>query len=440
MKRWKLLFPALVLALLLAGCEKKPREVENEPWTVRLDALTEASFTGTADPRDGTADGRLTGADSWRFEGTLRGEELLDGTCEALPCRLTVAGETFTGRYTGPIVGGLPEGEGTAELAGGTFTGTFAAGELRDGEAASLPADLRWCDSDYAGTYTGDLVGGLPEGEGVFEGKNAVGQSLCWNGGWAEGEPAGTGELLADRLLTMMEGQTCAGAYEGAGADGLPEGEGRFTSVSGEGVAFTYEGAWSAGAMDGQGALRYEGENYYLRRGTFTAGCYTPTWMEALASLGTGEAKFELTPERIEFLNAHPELWEEEDHENFFYSRYVSDFDSRLTIWDCLHVDGAMDVPRWMRIYTLRVIRANVVRLSPAAPEMTVVTVSGGSYVDVVRLIIPQRIDYLSRTQPIHVFAVPLAVSEYTTVLGETRPCLVMLAGDGYYGIQEKGE
>lgn len=297
-----------------------------------------------------------------------------------------------------------------------------------------MPFTLTWAEDVYTGVYTGALHNGLPEGQGVFAGKDLTGAALGWEGGWNAGAPAGAGELTADRLMTAVNGVPAAGRYTGAGESALPEGQGTFTSVNDMGVPYTYRGSWHAGRMDGQGTLRYEAEGYYTRGGTFTAGQWTPTWIECLAAIGSCEPCFALTDEQTAFLEAHPELWEEETHQDYLNTRYKKDINRSLIVRKCFSDPGSMDVPCWISVSSLRVIRSYILELEDGT-AMTCITAADGTYTFPLRVILPDRVDGLRRGQRFHVVALPVCLSEYTTVLGEKQTCLVMVAGDTYFGL-----
>ena len=300
--------------------------------------------------------------------------------------------------------------------------------------AENMPFALTWGEDVYTGAYTGALFGGQPEGQGTFQGSDKTGASLLWEGGWTAGAPAGAGILSADRLLTEVNGVTVSGTYEGDGVDGLPEGEGIFSAVSDLGVAYTYFGGWRSGLMEGQGSLRYEAEGYYAREGTFTAGIWTPTWIESLSAVGTCEPCFTLTDEQIAFLEDHPELWEEDNHQNFLNTRYKKDINRSLIVRKCFNEPALMDTPTWMSVSALRVIRAWVLELEGGA-VFTCITAADSTYAYPLRVILPDRVDGLRRGQRFHVVALPVCLSEYTTVLGAKQTCLVMVAADSYFGM-----
>lgn len=128
MKKRLFLFPALLAVLLLSGCT---RELNGAGLALSFPEET-VQFTGTVSK--GTYTGAVTG-DGWRFDGTLTAERLLTGEGENVPCRAALFGSVEDGAYTGSLVSGLPDGEGTFALSSGaSFTGTFSGGAAVRGE------------------------------------------------------------------------------------------------------------------------------------------------------------------------------------------------------------------------------------------------------------------------------------------------------------------
>lgn len=434
-RRWLILAAALALLTGCAAAEKEepyPRAVENETVSVMLDTPTEAVFTGTAESPE-LRTGTLTGAEGWRFEGTLRERELLDGQARELPRRMTLGGEERTVRYTGPLADGKAAGEGSIVTEdGASFTGTFANDAPADGEAADLPMTLEWFESLYEGVYTGPIRDGLPQGQGAFTGFNAARQRLSWTGGWSAGAPEGAGQLTADRLLTTVEGRTRAGSYGGDGLAAVPEGEGAFSSVDDEGVTFTYAGQWHEGLMDGQGSMLFHAEDHFDREGTFSAGRFVPTWREALSTIGTVEPRFTITDEQWEFIEQYPALWESEDHWGFENSGYFRYLNHQRSLWDLFQKPLDPEPAQWLRVYGLRAMSSSIVQFSEDGPVFTCIFAGGMEYRYMTLLIVPQEILPMRRGSIIHAYFIPLGMSEYVTVFGETRPCAVLLVGDMY--------
>ena len=67
-------------------------------------------------------------------------------------------------------------------------------------------------------------------------------------------------------------------------------------------------------------------------------------------------------------------------------------------------------------------------------PEVTRIVAADGTYEHTVWVIVPEVLENMIRGRRFHVFALPVALSEYTTVLGVSEPCLVLIAADVYLG------
>ena len=427
---------ALGAALLLAGCAGKTtvEELDGQEMTVYLPQETTALFTGTVE--DHVASGLLESDDGWRFQGEVADGRLLSGTAEALPWSVQIQNTELSGRYTGPVTHGLPEGTGSFSADSGVeFTGIFTAGGMLGGEIWDLPMTLLWDGGEYSGIYSGTIYQGKPSETGSFSGSNAAGQHLFWEGGWHDGAPSGEGTLQADKLVTRVEGVSLAGTYSGEGRDGAPAGEGTFCGANAEGISFTYEGQWENGLMDGRGTLRYDSDIYYTRLGTFTEGSYAPTWLDCFETLGTYEPEFTLTDGQRELIAQYPSLWQRASHTNFSNSEYRSAADRELTLQKCFDdPQSFLDDPRWMCIYSLRVISWEYGPVTENGMIMTRVTAADGMYTMPVRVIVPERLPSVKQGWRLNVYAIPIAVSEYTTVLGQRQKCLVLLAGDISWG------
>lgn len=72
-------------------------------------------------------------------------------------------------------------------------------------------------------------------------------------------EPTVTVQTVAARTMTLqfVFGE-CAGTYTGEVSSGLPEGYGTFTCPDSTGMSWIYEGYWSGGHMNGQGRTDWE--------------------------------------------------------------------------------------------------------------------------------------------------------------------------------------
>lgn len=106
--------------------------------------------------------------------------------------------------------------------------------------------------------YTGEVVGGIPNGIGTmyFSDNDALGRER-YHGMWNAGKPQGQGTLL------FKDGST----YNGCFSNGLRSGEGVYTSISRSSsneIIFrkTYKGLWSIDMRNGRGKLLYYRDLY----------------------------------------------------------------------------------------------------------------------------------------------------------------------------------
>jgi len=172
--------------------------------------------------------------------------------------------EIAEGLYTGPVIDGIPTGEGLLVTESGEkIRGTFINGYAEGVGSIVLPD---------GGIYNGMLSKNQMNGEGylvqttdqnvtVYTGvfKNGVlegnGSIKYADGSFYEGtilnlQPNGEG------VMTLSDGST----YEGKFVCGLFHGAGKFTCKS---CGHIYEGNFVCGAMDGEGRLKLKNGNEY---------------------------------------------------------------------------------------------------------------------------------------------------------------------------------
>ena len=122
---------------------------------------------------------------------------------------------------------------------------------------SSKVSDKAYVLDDTDGTYTGDWENGMPEGNGKF---TSISNDYFYNGEWINGLPHGTGELYYEKGNTQMY-------MNGSFFNGNPHGQGymekHIYSEEGEDI-ISYKGDLSQNGMDGTGVVRYEFNGAYL--------------------------------------------------------------------------------------------------------------------------------------------------------------------------------
>ena len=149
-----------------------------------------------------------------------------------------------------------------------------------------------------------------------------------------------------------------------------------------------------------------------------------------LAVLGTGEPAFTLTQAQIDFLNAHPELWEAESREDFYNSEYNQQLDRQYKLRNCLQDPDTMTEPRWLIQYSLKVLDVYSGPAFTGGPVITRITAVDDSYQMTVRLLVPGTVDKIAANRRVSFIGLPLQLSSYTTVLGQENTCVVVVAGE----------
>ena len=242
------------------------------------------------------------------------------------------------GKFTGTLDDGKPTGEGTIIFDDGwTFTGNFEEGAVGKGVATSLPMMVVYEDTEYQGTYDGDVEQGVANGTGKFVCDDED-RTFQYEGEWTKGEMTGKGSLKAEPIEVQLLGETHKGIYTGEMQDGKLQGEGTFTDDTEADRVVTYSGEWKDGFCDGQGYFKTSNEENVPLKGTFTKGEFTPTVLEAMQSWGLyKEASYQISEAGAAFINAHDDLFVDHnveavakavEAEPFHYLNYAKNTDS----------------------------------------------------------------------------------------------------------------
>ncbi|MBE6969651.1 MAG: hypothetical protein E7442_05985 [Ruminococcaceae bacterium] len=194
---------------------------------------------------------------------------------------LTTPDGSVTGSYAGEELDGLPQGQGVFTSENGwVYEGSFAAGVFEQGSVTAYPAPA------FNGSYTGAVEDLVPQGEG----------RLVWEGGsfsgtFDRGAPvSGSAENFPCRV--SFGDTDVEGLYTGTLSAGLPEGEGSFTADAGR--ELYYEGGFAAGCAAGEGSLSDDGYMLAGQRGRYEGS--------VLDGLPSGEGVFHgRSAENIDF-------------------------------------------------------------------------------------------------------------------------------------------
>lgn len=251
-----MLIIAMLVALILpaaAGCtEKKPKTVQDKEISFTLNGQDyTAVYSG--EWAKGKAEGLGTaeiampdGSTLIYSDGQFKNGIPVSGCVEGLAYTMEFAGfSSWPGTYSGEVKGLTPSGEGTFTVSGRLqCTGTFDALGLVKGSIENVMLEFYAPDGiGRMGNFSGEFDAGMPlSGSYSSAGTEFVIGTLeewqCKNASfkWTE-DP---------------EGDAVTGLYKGDAlltAEGfVPDGEGVFTA---EDASLTYSGKWSAGVFSG---------------------------------------------------------------------------------------------------------------------------------------------------------------------------------------------
>ena len=139
---------------------------------------------------------------------------------------------------------------------------------------------LLFAFGERTGTYTGDIVDGLPHGYGTFESQNPSGMGWTYEGQWENGHFSGQGTTYYEdgwiytgyhEADVMVSGQIYTPEYllyDGELLEYDYHGFGTYYNPHGEAV---YSGYWN------HGFLQETAEDRAARLASFQAGCYEPS-------------------------------------------------------------------------------------------------------------------------------------------------------------------
>lgn len=256
---------------------------------------------------------------SWTFKGIFKDGNPYQGTVNNMPYEFKLRGIRRSGTYNGSVTGLLPHGKGTfTELYDAEpfiYTGSFADGAMiGEGAVENWPATLSIFDDEFYGEYTGPCIDGEPEGIGEFT-YSSVKRHLFYRGLIRDSRPVGVGYTETNLITVHFEDVDRPGSYQGDLLDGLPSGEGIFTAQTDDKIPYTYTGPWLSGLYHGQGETIYNfpGGDWVLS-GTYEYGtfCFTPyDLFQSVRFLDKNQPIFRISDKTKAFIETNHSLFTE---------------------------------------------------------------------------------------------------------------------------------
>lgn len=163
-------------------------------------------------------------------------------------------------------------------------------------------------EKERVGLYSGQWVNNMPNGEGMFTSIDKL-PALSYSGYFKDGVFCGEGYLETEEitldLYNRFDGHfSKTGSYLGDVFDGVPNGNGRFTTKNSQGVTWFYDGEWKNGLQNGQGTQEWEDGT--RKEGKFIDGDYFPTFSQALRGLSNIEdCSFSVNQKSVETIDKY---------------------------------------------------------------------------------------------------------------------------------------
>lgn len=285
-KRTKIGMLVIVASCIFTGCTK---EVENKEVSVLWgNEQIQGRYTGKLEDRKTVGQGTfvvMSENSEWNYVGEFNDGKISGtGSVNDYPYRLEFQNINYDGFYSGMVLDGVPSGKGTficdLESMNWQYDGNFTDGSMTDsGEILNFPITVEIADESYSGIYSGSVLDGKPNSEGIFVySKDDI--AIKYDGNWENGKIKGEGKLESNNLcVKFSDGINRIGTYKGSTKDGLPDGEGSFEAATDDNVSYVYSGGWKAGKWHGYGEQIYEENEFDLinRKGTFIENDFAPT-------------------------------------------------------------------------------------------------------------------------------------------------------------------
>ena len=319
----KIVVIVLVILLLLLGCAAgvlyylslQPAE-KTAAHTASINRMAmEGQLTATYEKGIPNGPGSFTYSDGsisvsytgqWA-DGVLSG----NGTLEYVGMEVSLGGKTYTGTYSGEAFEGIPQGNGTFTAGSeAVYTGLWQDGvPCGQGHLEAEGISVEYMGMTHTGKYKGDVLDGIPQGDGEFSAKDAQ-NYLTYSGVWEAGQITGPGKVDTSCYTVVFDDVTRTGSYSGDLVKGLADGEGIFTTRNSDNELYTYTGQWKYGQWNGQGLWEFPESDAYTYEGTFTNCEYTPNLAEFFRFFGTRpEHEYTMSHKAWKTLSLYPEVF-----------------------------------------------------------------------------------------------------------------------------------
>lgn len=326
-----------------------------------------------------------------------------------------------SGQFSGTLKDKLPDGEGKfISDDDWKYVGNFKGGNFKGkGTLKEYPLTIEFQKNKILGLYTGATIDGLPEGEGTFSSTDKT-IKFDYSGEWEKGQISGKGKLNYDKYIVHFSEVDRTGVYDGETVNGEAEGEGTFSSKNSEDVAYTYTGKWKAGLFDGEGVEKFDSDEYCVCTGNFEKGDFKPNKLQWIKSKGDLKImNFSVNDKSEKFIT---------NHENVFPTKKESIAEK--------YVDSGIDYKKLIKSpdkYGNKFVKINSWKVCQIFQDefwgrtTTTILVEDESFEKVYYIFYWGELKDIYENDTITCYGLPIDFSNYENVSGGTTNCMVML-------------
>lgn len=279
--------------------------------------------------------------------------------------------------------------------------------------------------SNVSGLFTGTLENGIPNGNGTFTSDD---EKYVYSGEWENGAPVGEGTLHYDGYTVHYPDSELVGVFDGDVVNGIPNGIGTYSTVNSAGISYVYTGEWADGVYNGEGRITFDADDVCDRIGNFTKGDFDPSPKDLVKSYGTrhgNNLNFEISQLSADFINSHEDLFPTADLDTI---KELTD--TSIELKDISKNPGKFG-DKFMKISSATVVQINEVETGfERIPTVSQIIIYDNSDWDSIYYVLYYgELETVFDGDRITCYGLPVAYSSYENVGGGITKCGVLLAG-----------
>lgn len=302
--------------ILLCGCQKQVenKEITISCDNQQITGNYTGAIDGKSPIGTGTFTSIADDGKQWVYTGGFENNSIKgNGQFTDYPYSISIGNDSFAMQYTGESSDGIPNGNGKVAAGDFTYEGSFDNGKATGiGNATAYPFVISYDGIAIEGKYSGEMLDGTPSGKGSFESTNSD-TAFSYQGDWESGNLKGNGTLNCNFYTVHFIDKNRTGTYSGNVLDGVPTGQGKFDASTDDNIDYEYSGEWKDGIMNGNGSWIYDGGDYWNMEGNFVNGEFIPTPSEFIKyCTNSPTLNFSVSDETLKYIDENVQYFGEQ--------------------------------------------------------------------------------------------------------------------------------